>query len=85
MLCVLLGPTPNCAKTCRRPAIMSRVPGQRKCWSVLIRLAADDNEPDATRAPTFSGFSGSRYFLTVFLLMPSSLAMPRVDTPLSLA
>ena len=50
----------------------------------VVRVAGRD-PLDLTTAPTISGLSATRYFLTMFLLIPKLLAIPRADTPSSLA
>ena len=48
-------------------------------------MVAGGDGADLTTVLTMSGPSAAEYFLTVFLLMPNSLAIPRMDTPLTLA
>ena len=48
-------------------------------------MVADRGFLELTTAPTIAGVSATRYFLTVFLLIPKFLAIPGVDTPSSLA
>ena len=48
-------------------------------------MIAEDEDRDLSRVLIISGQGAVRYFLTVFLLMPNSLAMRRMPMPLLLA
>ena len=61
-----------------------RLTVQRKCPFVVYRVSVSGQQ-GLSAVPTFSGLSALRYFLTEFLLIPKSLAIPRMDIPLLLA
>ena len=51
----------------------------------MLPMIAEGEDRGLTRVPIISGRGAVRYFLTVFLLMPYSLAMRRMPIPLLLA
>ena len=58
---------------------------QRSCPFRWLRMVSGGGGADLTTVPSMSGLVAARYLLTVFLLKPNSLAVPRTDTPLFLA
>ena len=48
-------------------------------------MLPDYDTVDVERPRAIGGLSASIYFLTVFLCMPSSRAIPRMDNPLRFA
>ena len=58
---------------------------QGKMSSMQIAMLADHGTSDVARASDMGGLSACMYFLTVSLCMPSSRAIPRMDSPLRFA
>ena len=58
---------------------------QAKMSSGWIAMLADHDTADVARARDMGGLSASMYFFTVSLCMPSSRAIPRMDSPLRFA
>ena len=54
---------------------------QRFCPFMSSAIVAGRDLLELTAAPTISGVSAAKYFLTVFLLIPRFLAIPQEDTP----
>ena len=54
---------------------------QRFCPFMSSAIVAGGDLLELTAAPTISGVSAAKYFLTVFLLIPRFLAIPQEDTP----